>query len=212
MEAKEIYKLILEKFYYPSLQNYIDVIELCSNNINKNYNDVNAHYIKSMAIFGIATLVDKVDEIYAYNHNEEVQHSSLRNGELMRKIEDNFKLADKAVEEFNIAYNMDNKIIEKHPYLKVIVEYQMTGVRYLFSRPIPSKDICDLIFQNRKWTFIAIISALCISATILATIFGDDILLVKFIFASMIIIIISIFLYPNENKRLLNKYKQFIIK
>ncbi len=212
MEAKEIYKLILEKFYSPSLQNYIDVIELCSNNINKNYNDVNAHYIKSMAIFGIATLVDKVDEIYAYNHNEEVQHSSLRNGELMRKIEDNFKLADKAVEEFNIAYNMDNKIIEKHPYLKVIVEYQMTGVRYLFSRPIPSKDICDLIFQNCKWTFIAIISALCISATILATIFGDDILLVKFIFASMIIIIISIFLYPNENKRLLNKYKQFIIK
>lgn len=212
MESKEIYKLILEKFYSPSLQNYIDVIELCSNNINKNYNDVNAHYIKSMAIFGIATLVDKVDEIYAYNHNEEVQHSSLRNGELMRKIEDNFKLADKAVEEFNIAYNMDNKIIEKHPYLKVIVEYQMTGVRYLFSRPIPSKDICDLIFQNCKWTFIAIISALCISATILATIFGDDILLVKFIFASMIIIIISIFLYPNENKRLLNKYKQFIIK
>ena len=212
MEAKEIYKLILEKFYYPSLQNYIDVIELCSNNINKNYNDVNAHYIKSMAIFGIATLVDKVDEIYAYNHNEEVQHSSLRNGELMRKIEDNFKLADKAVEEFNIAYNMDNKIIEKHPYLKVIVEYQMTGVRYLFSRPIPSKDICDLIFQNCKWTFISIISALCILATILSTIFGDDILLVKFIFASMIIIIISIFLYPNENKRLLNKYKQFIIK
>ena len=53
MEAKEIYKLILEKFYYPSLQNYIDVIELCSNNINKNYNDVNAHYIKSMALFGM---------------------------------------------------------------------------------------------------------------------------------------------------------------
>ena len=66
MEAKEIYKLILEKFYYPSLQNYIDVIELCSNNINKNYNDVNAHYIKSMAIFGIATLVDKVDEILTF--------------------------------------------------------------------------------------------------------------------------------------------------
>lgn len=212
MEAKEIYKLILEKFYSPSLQNYIDVINLCTNNINKNYNDVNAHYIKSMALFGIATLINNADEIYAYNHNEKIQHSSLENGELMRKIEDNFKLADKAVEEFNIAYNMDNKIIEKHPYLKVIVEYQMTGVRYLFSRPIPSKDINDLIFQNHKWIFVGIISTLCVLATILATILGDDILLVKFIFASMIIIIISIFLYPNENKKLLNKYKQFIIK
>ena len=212
METNEIYKLILEKFNSPSLKNYLDILELCSNNINKNYNDVNAHYIKSMALFGIATLVDKVDEVYAYNHNEEVQQSSLRNGELMRKIEDNFKLADKAVEEFNIAYNMDNKIIEKHPYLKVIVEYQMTGVKYLFSRPIPSKDICDLIFQNSKWTFIGIIGTLCVLATILAMTLGDEVLGVKFIFASMIIIIISIFLYPNENKRLLNKYKQFIIK
>lgn len=212
METKEIYKLILEKFYYPSLQNYLDVIEFCTNNINKNYNDVNAHFIKSMALFGIATLINNVDEIYAYNHNEEVQHSSLESGELMRKIEDNFKLADRAVEEFNIAYNMDNKIIEKHPYLKVIVEYQMTGVRYLFSRPIPSKDIKDLIFQNHKWVFVGIISALCILAAVPATIYGGDILGVKIILTSLVIIILSIFLYPNENKRILNKYKQFIIK
>lgn len=210
MDAKKIYKLILEKFYDPSLQNYIDVIDLCTNNINKNYNDVNAHYVKSMALFGIATLINKADEIYAYNHNKEVKHSS--NGELMRKIEDNFKLADNAVEEFNIAYSIDNKIIEKHPYLKVIVNYKLTGVRYLFSRPIPSKDIMDLIFQNKKWGFISVIGILFFCATILALILVGELFGVKILLIGMSFVIMLIFIYPNENKKIINKYKEYILK
>ncbi len=212
MEAKQIYKLILENFYSPSLRNYIDVIDLCTNDINRNFNDANAHYIKSMALFGIATLVGSADEIYAYNHNEEIKYSASQHGELMRKIEDNFKLADKAVEEFNIAYNMDNQIIEKHPYLRVIVEYQLTGTRYLFSRPIPSKDINDLIFQNKKWAFVLVLIGLCILTTVLATISGSEVLGVKSLLVGMVIVILSIFIYPNENKRIINKYKQYITK
>ena len=113
---------------------------------------------------------------------------------MSRHIEDNFKLADNAVEEFNIAYNIDNKIIEKHPYLKVIVNYKLTGVRYLFSRPIPSKDIMDLIFQNKKWGFISVIGILFFCATILALILVGELFGVKILLIGMSFVIMLIFI------------------
>ena len=131
---------------------------------------------------------------------------------MSRHIEDNFKLADNAVEEFNIAYNIDNKIIEKHPYLKVIVNYKLTGVRYLFSRPIPSKDIMDLIFQNKKWGFISVIGILFFCATILALILVGELFGVKILLIGMSFVIMLIFIYPNENKKIINKYKEYILK
>lgn len=206
------YALVIEKFKNPSFESYMDVIEICSANIRQDECDASSHYIKAMALFGLATLIKNKDEVYAASNNEEVTGSCLQNGSLIKKIESNLKLADTAVEEFNIAYKLDNDIIEKHKDLRVIVDYNLTGVKYSFSKPIPSKDIQELLFQDTKWSVVGILGILTIIAIIITAVLAGELLAVKVLLGCTIVIILTIFLYPNENMKILNKYKNFISK
>lgn len=51
------YSLAIEKFRNLSLENYIDVIEIFSTNIRQKEWNVRYHYIKSITLFGLATLI-----------------------------------------------------------------------------------------------------------------------------------------------------------
>ncbi len=204
------YNLVLEKFRFPSVKDYMDIIEFCNACLDKTNDDADAYYIKSMALFGLATRIKDHDEIYALINSEEVKYSSLRGGDMLKKLQTNIKLADKAVEEFNKAYNLDNKILEKHPYLRVIVEYELTGTRYFFSRPIPSKEIDELIFQNKKWATTGIIGILAVIATCITAFLADELFAVKVFLGSVAWVILTIWFYPNKNTKILNKYKEYI--
>lgn len=212
MLKQTTYESIVDKFSSPSLKNYMEVVELCTNEIEKNYNDADLHYIKSMALFGLTTLIQNADELYAAIHSEEVYHSSLRNGELMRKIESNIKLADTALKEFNVAHDIDKNIIEKHPNLRIIVEYKLTGIKYLFSRPIPAKEIQNLIFQDKKWYFVITISILSCIMTIILNIIADETTAITAFLIGMTLTILAVLFYPRENHLILNKYKKYIYK
>ena len=59
------YNLVLEKFRIPSVKGYMDIIELCNACLEKANDDADAYYIKSMALFGLATRIKDHDEIYA---------------------------------------------------------------------------------------------------------------------------------------------------
>lgn len=206
------YKTILENFGNPSLSSYVNIIEICSNNIDRDYNNADAHYIKSMAMFGIATLIEGRDEIYAYINSEPVKYSNFRHGRALEKMDKNMKFADNAVDEFNIAYNLDNNIIEKHPEIRITVGHKLTDAVYTFSRPIPAKDVNELIFQDKKWTFVGILLVLTTVITLIASIFLPENTCVIIFLIGASIAIMSIFLYPNENKIMLNKYKKYITK
>lgn len=206
----QVYNTILEKFRIPSVKDYMDIIEFCNACLDKANDDADAYYIKSMALFGLATRIKDHDEIYALINSEEVKYSNLRSGYMIKKIQNNIKLADKAVEVFNKAYNLDNKIIEKHPYLRVIVEYELTGTRYFFSKPISAKEIDELIFQNKKWTLVGIMGILAVVATGITGFLAGELLAVKVLLSSVAIVMLAIWFYPNKNTRILNKYKDFI--
>ena len=206
------YKTILENFGNPSLSSYVNIIEICSNNIDRDYNNAAAHYIISMAMFGIATLIEGRDEIYAYINSEPVKYSNFRYGRALEKMDKNMKFADNAVDEFNIAYNLDKNIIEKHPYIRITVGHKLTDAVYTFSRPIPAKDVNELIFQDKKWTFVGILLVLTTVITLIASIFLPENTCVIIFLIGASIAIMSIFLYPNENKIMLNKYKKYITK
>ncbi len=210
MIEESIYNLVLEKFRLPSVKDYMDIIEFCNACLEKANDDADAYYIKSMALFGLATRIKNHDEIYALINSEEVKYSNLRSSYMLKKIQNNIKLADQAVELFNKAYNLDNKIIEKHPYLRVIVEYELTGVRYFFSRPISAKEIDELIFQNQKWTVVGIVGILAVIATGVAIFLADELFAVKIFLCSVAVVILTMWLYPNKNTKILNKYKEFI--
>ena len=68
------------------------------------------------------------------------------------------------------------------------------------------------IFQDKKWTFVGILLVLTTVITLIASIFLPENTCVIIFLIGASIAIMSIFLYPNENKIMLNKYKKYITK
>lgn len=223
MDIKSISKL----FISATLEDYVNIVEQCDTQIQSQKDNATAYYFRAMAKMGIAVSLQMNNKLLLNAIPLGIAGglgntgSAAMLGEIlqnkMNKIEEHYKIADSAVEDYNKALFLDSNIQKKYNNIKVKTTSDLTGADFIFHRPISSKELLNLLAGNRKWTlFIIPLAFLFILPFILLYFDGDGTGNVSNRSAFILIaytlgLIIYALFANNKDKKVLQKYGKDII-
>lgn len=220
-------KSILKSFTHASLEDYTHIVEQCDRQIKVQKDNAEAYYFRAMAKMGIAvslTLDNKLlfnDLPLGIAGGLGNVPSMVRTGntlnDKMKKFEEHYKIADSAVEDYNKAIFMDKNIQKKYDNIKVKASSDFTSSDFIFLRPIPSKELVDLLAGNKKWKLFAVFLAFWfLLPFILLYFYGDNSgnftntgLFIELVY-SLCLIFYALFA-NNKDSNILQKYGKAII-
>lgn len=135
----------------------------------------------------------------------------------INKIENHYKIADSAVEDYNKALSLDHNIRIKYNNINVRTTSDFVGADFIFYRPISSKELLSLLAGNRKWWILLIpVVFWLILPFILLYFYGDTDgnlsntgLFIEFAYTS--VLIFCVLFVNNKDNNILQKYGEDIV-
>lgn len=216
-------KSISKLFISATLQDYINIVEQCDEQIQSQKDNAAAYYFRAMAKMGIAVSLQMNNELLLCAIPHGIAGglgntgSAAKQGEIMREIEEHYKIADSAVEDYNKAHFLDSNIQRKYNNIKVKATSDLTGADFIFHRPISSKELLNLLAGNRKWNLFLIPFVFWFILPFILLYFDGDMggnfsnRSVFIEFAYTLGLIIYVLFANNKDKRILQKYGKDII-
>ena len=223
MDIKSISKL----FIHGALEDYVNIVEQCDSQIQSQQDNAAVYYFRAMAKMGIAVSLKMNNKLLlnavplGITGGLEITGSTAMQGEILRnkinKIEEHYKIADSAVEDYNKALFLDSNIQRKYNNIKVKATSDLTGADFIFLRPISSKELLDLLAGNRKWTLFIIPLAILFILPFVLLYFDSEgtgnvsnrsaFILIAYTLGLVIYILFA----NNKDKKVLQKYGKDII-
>ena len=223
MDIKSISKL----FIHGSLEDYVNIVEQCDSQIQLQQDNAAAYYFRAMAKMGVAVSLKMNNKLLlnavplGITGGLGITGSTAMQGKILRnkinKIEEHYKIADSAVEDYNKALFLDSNIQRKYNNIKVKATSDLTGASFIFHRPISSKELLDLLAGNRKWTLFIIPLAFLFILPFILLYFDNDgtgnvsnrsaFILIAYTLGLVIYVLFA----NNKDKKVLQKYSKDII-
>ena len=135
----------------------------------------------------------------------------------INKIENHYKIADSAVEDYNKALSLDHNIRIRYNNINVRTTSDFVGADFIFYRPISSKELLSLLAGNRKWWILLIpVVFWLILPFILLYFYGDTDgnlsntgLFIEIAYTS--VLIFCVLFVNNKDNNILQKYGEDIV-
>lgn len=159
-------KNILKLFSCATLENYMKIVEQCDVQIHSKKDDAEAYYFRAMAKMGIACLTKLNNKLLlsviplaisaGVGNSAAAFRAGITLNNTRKYFENNYRIADSAVADYNKALFLDNNLRCKYNRIKVKATSDFTGADFIFYRPISSMELVDLLAGNKKWKVFAI--------------------------------------------------------
>lgn len=218
---------LINLFSNDSIEDYIKIIKICDELIASQKGNAAAYYFRAMAKMGVATSLELSNTLLLQGVPLGVSagfglRASFSNSQALRKklnkIEEHYKIADSAVEDYNKAILLD-KDVRKQYNIKIKAISELTGAVYYFYRPISSKETLDLLAGNKKYIVIGagaaflLILPFILSYFIEGDLFADNLSSTSiYIYISYGILLALYALFSNDkDKRILKKYDKDVV-
>lgn len=219
--------ILLNLFTSAKVEDYANIIEQCDKQIQSEGDNAAFYYFRAMAKMGVALSLQMNNKLLlntipvgiasglGATGTTASQSTILHNK--INKIENHYKIADSAVEDYNKALSLDHNIRIKYNNINVRTTSDFVGADFIFYRPISSKELLSLLAGNRKWWILLIpVVFWLILPFILLYFYGDADgnlsntgLFIEFAYTS--VLIFCVLFVNNKDNNILQKYGEDIV-
>ena len=152
--------ILLNLFTSAKVEDYANIIEQCDKQIKSDGDNAAFYYFRAMAKMGVALSLQMNNKLLlntipvgiasglGATGTTASQSTILHNK--INKIENHYKIADSAVEDYNKALSLDHNIRIKYNNINVRTTSDFVGAGFIFYRPISSKELLSLLATSRK--------------------------------------------------------------
>lgn len=158
--------ILLNLFTSAKVEDYASIIEQCDKQIQSDGDNAAFYYFRAMAKMGVALSLQMNNKLLLNTIPVGIASGLGATGTIasqstilhnkINKIENHYKIADSAVEDYNKALSLDHNIRIKYNNINVRTTSDFVGADFIFYRPISSKELLSLLAGNRKWWILLI--------------------------------------------------------
>ena len=222
--------ILLNLFTSAKVEDYANIIEQCDKQIQSDGDNAAFYYFRAMAKMGVALSLQMNNKLLlntipvciasglGATGTTASQSTILHNK--INKIENHYKIADSAVEDYNKALSLDYNIRIKYNNINELLSFLLVNLiihLMIFYRPISSNELLSLLAGNRKWWILLIpVVFWLILPFILLYFYGDTDgnlsntgLFIEFAYTS--VLIFCVLFVNNKDNNILQKYGEDIV-